>query len=456
MSSLADGERRLDGETYLTSGYGTRLQITSSTRYSPMSDIADIWQPSRLKGIGVAADHGMPFLTATQVFDIRPTPRKWLAPSRTPKLDQRLVERDWILVTCSGTVGDAIVSYGPQLGTIISHDLLRVQPKNAQQLGYLYSFIRGRYGRAMLRSSHYGSIVKHLEPEHLSDIPVPIVDQNFENELNRRVREAFRLRDEAFDATKRAESIFERALGGAAPVSEPLAFSASAGEMFPARRRLEAYFFNPVAESALQAIKTHAAEVASLADVTDSVFGVARFKHVYQDDGIPYIDSEDLFKISPEVTKFIPQGAKRNAAAYFVKRGWLLMACSGQRYGLNGSVVLAGPTHENKIVSNHVLRIVPRGNGDDVRPGFLQMALGHPSLGRPLVLRLAFGSEVPEISPDDLLDHFPVARLDRSTETEIADLVEQSAVLRSRADDVEEKSVRAVEDRIHMDMHRPS
>ena len=76
------------------------------------------------------------------------------------------------------------------------------------------------------------------------------------------------------------------------------------------------------------------------------MFGVPRFKHVYSDYGIPYLDSEDLFKINPEITKFIPAGAKKNAQKYLVQRGWLLMACSGQIYGLHGSVVLAGPWHE--------------------------------------------------------------------------------------------------------------
>ena len=41
--------------------------------------MANVWQPSRLKGIQVGPDFGTPFLAATQVFDIRPVPRKWLA-----------------------------------------------------------------------------------------------------------------------------------------------------------------------------------------------------------------------------------------------------------------------------------------------------------------------------------------------------------------------------------------
>ncbi len=149
-----------------------------------------------------------------------------------------------------------------------------------------------------------------------------------------------------------------------------------------------------------------------------------------------------MFKLNPEITKFIPNAAKKNAADYYVKRGWLLMACSGQLYGFNGTVVLADSCHEDKIVSNHVLRIAPR----DIRPGYLAMTLGHPALGRPLVLRLAFGSEVPEISPEALAS-LRIPRLGASEEA-IADRMEEASALRAKADQEEDAAVRALENDI--------
>ena len=116
------------------------------------------------------------------------------------------------------------------------------------------------------------------------------------------------------------------------------------------------------------------------------------------------------------------------------------MASSGQLYGVNGSVVLADRWHEEKILSNHVIRIIP----DGVRSGYLQMALGHPTYGRPLVQRVAFGTEVPEIGPPDLED-FPVIRLDNAEEDSIADAVEFASSLRMQADDEENMAVARVE-----------
>jgi hypothetical protein len=56
-----------------------------------------------------------------------------------------------------------------------------------------------------------------------------------------------------------------------------------------------------------------------LGDVTESVFGMPRFKHVYQDEGVPYLDSKDLFKLNSEILKFIPDAAKSGADRYYVR-----------------------------------------------------------------------------------------------------------------------------------------
>ncbi|MCY3959418.1 MAG: hypothetical protein OXG65_14145, partial [Chloroflexi bacterium] len=99
-------------------------------------------------------------MAATQAFDIWPTPRKWLAASKTPDLARRYVDPDWILVTCSGTVGNAIVTYSAHANRVISHDLLRVEIDNPETRSYVYAFLRTRFGRAMMRGSHYGNVIK--------------------------------------------------------------------------------------------------------------------------------------------------------------------------------------------------------------------------------------------------------------------------------------------------------
>lgn len=438
-SIIARGDRRLEAENYLSEGYILRQRIEAIPSV-PLGRLSRVWQPGRLKGIQVGPDKGLPFLAATQVLDIRPTARKWLSPERTRDSAERYVKRGWILVTCSGSVGDVIVAYSPLDGMLISHDLLRVVPAAPKDCGYLYAYLRTRYARSMMRSTKYGNIIKHLEPEHLQAVPVADVSEATRETLASAISLCFGLRDRAHQLLSAADDIFAKSIGPIDTRAAEVGFPVAGRDLFRKERRLDAYSHNPAAAAAMLALHRNGAPIEPLAKATDRIFGVPRFKHIYTAAGIPYVDSEDLFQVNPELRKFVPKQAKGDAEDYFVEAGWLLMACSGQIYGLNGSVTQATAWHEKKIVSNHVLRIVPRTG---VRAGYVRVALGHPTLGRPLVLREVFGTSVPEIDPDSLGD-FPIVRLG-DIEDSIADMAEQSAALTTLSDKIENASVAYLE-----------
>ena len=163
-------------------------------------------------------------------------------------------------------------------------------------------------------------------------------------------------------------------------------------------------------------------------------------------DGVPFLDSADLFEVNPDVTKCIVDADFGDPHKGRVKSGWLLLSRSGQIYGLNGSVMIAGHVHENKVVSDHIIRIAP--NLGRCRTGYLLTALTHPTLGRPRVKALPYGSSIPEIDVVDVKT-FEVPRLTERAEEEIADQAEKAAVLRDRADELENEIAESAEDLIN-------
>lgn len=438
-SVLVSGERRLEAETYLSDGYLLRQRIEAIAS-DHLEQLARVWQPGRLKGIQVSADKGVPFLAATQVFDIRPTPRKWLSTHRTPDAEERFVKHDWILVTRSGSVGNTIMTYRPLDGLIISDDLLRVVPLHGEDRGYLYAYLRTRYARGMMRSTKYGNIIKHLEPEHLQVIPVVRASTSIKATLDDAIVRCFARRNEAYELLLSAETLFSETIGAVDFTTAELGFPVKARDMFRRSRRLDAYSHNPLAGAIIRALGKTKKPVVPLRQVSDRVFLPNRFtRGTPLRQGIPLVGSEELFQVNPEIDKFLPQSAAD--AELLVKSGWLLVARSGQIYGINGRVVLAGPWLENKIVSEHAIRIVPRER--EIRPGYLSIALGHPTLGRPLVLREVFGTSIPEIDPEALRE-VPVVRLGEPEDV-IANKAERAAVLRALADELEDAVVAVLE-----------
>ena len=62
----------MEAETYLSRGFSLREAIeTQPNGWKPFGDLARVEQPGRLKGILVSPEYGIPFLAATQVFDVR-------------------------------------------------------------------------------------------------------------------------------------------------------------------------------------------------------------------------------------------------------------------------------------------------------------------------------------------------------------------------------------------------
>jgi hypothetical protein len=425
----------MEAETYLSSGYGLRLAIEErATGWRRLGQIAHIWQPSRLKGIQVGPDFGTPFLAATQVFDIRPVPRKWLALARTDNAQKRFVTSGTILVTCSGAVGRATLAHAPHVETLISHDLLRVEARVPEQWGWLYAYLRSPQTQAMMSSAQYGHVIKHLETSHLDALPIPIVRDDIAADFHKRTQEILDLRNRAHQLMLGAEEKFTVAIGLVAQTNQETGFEVRASDLFIGRRRFEAGFHAPGPAAILHRFKAMKAEITPLSKVTEKVWWMTRFRRFYGENGIPYLSADELFTTNPAESKRILAESHDKHESYFVKRGWIVMACSGQVYGLNGAACLMTEHHENIFFSHDLIRIVPKSSV--IRAGYLLTALTHPTLGRPILIRTAYGTSIPHLDPGDVSD-FPVVRLSPSEETAIADLAEESAAERAQADVLE-------------------
>ena len=230
--------------------------------------------------------------------------------------------------------------------------------------------------------------------------------------------------------------MFETAVGpiGKADSGEQ-GFSIPASELSQRRRRFEASFNSPI----VAALRSHFAKrgltTTSLKNAGFDVWLPTRFRRIPAAQGVNLVGSANLFEINPDLPKFIADGNFGDRNSGRVELGWLLLARSGQIYGINGQLQIAHAAYKGKVVSDHVIRIAPTENAT-MRAGYVYTALSHPSLGRPLVKALAYGSSIPEIEVADV-EELAVVRLDDNMENTIADLTEQAAALLAEADILE-------------------
>lgn len=432
-AEIRNGERRLEAESYLSTGFGIRALIEQQQGWQLFGDIAKIWMPGRLKGIQVSNECGTPFLAATQVYDVRPTVRKWLSLDHTADAENRFIRQGTILLTCSGSVGRATIAYATHENTLITHDLLRIEPNNHADKGWVYAFLLSPQAKAMATGARYGHIIKHLEPEHVQALPVPLVDRFTSERFQKHFSDILALRNRAYRLQGEADQLFAGTLGPLELEQPPSGFVVAASSVVEGRRRLEAAYHNPVAHAIFKRFERWE----PLSNVAARVWWMARFKRYYGSEGITYLSADELFTVNPSSeAKRILVRPDDSHEDYFVKRGWIIMACSGQVYGLNGAAMLATEHHENTFFSHDLIRIVI--DPLKARTGYALTALTHPTHGRPLLIRAAYGTSIPHLDPGDVSD-FPLVRLDSSVESKIADLSEAAAEARADADALERK-----------------
>ena len=435
----------MEAENYLLSGYGTKLALEAVLRGRPkLGDFARVLQPSRLKGILVSPEFGTPFLAATQIFDVRPIPRKFLALERTDSAKERFSSPGQILITRSGTVGRATLATNALSNTLLSDDLLRAEPKDPKLWGWVYAFLRSKIARAMMSSAKYGHIIKHLEPSHLAGLPMPRPTDAIAAKLQADTRKVLDARNKAVALMKEAEALFEKAIGKPTALDFGEAgFTVNASSLMTGRRRLEGVFNNPAVRRLNAHFQKRNLRTSSLVQAGFHVWLPTRFRRIPAEEGVELIGSADLFEINPDLVKRIADIDFGDRNAGRVKRGWLLLARSGQTYGLNGTLAIANAFHEGKVVSDHVIRIAPTEKCG-ARPGYVYTALSHPVLGRPLVKALAYGSSIPEIDPSDIANlRFP--RIGAAAELAIAEKAEEGAQRFAEADILENEMSGAVD-----------
>lgn len=446
VSAILGGDIRLEASTYLREGYGLTRLAKQVPGHTTLGELAGIWQPSRLTGYTVPEGKGLPFLTAGQVFEDFPRVRKWLAKPFVPQSESRYVSRDWLLLTCSGVVGNVTAVYPHHLNTVITHDLLRIVPKDPAEYGWLYAYMKTDFFTQIARAAQYGHMIKHIEVTHASAFPVIMPEDNVRREIGEVATEAiclrtkaWELRDEAFDLLEKC--VDAHTLDNATEANNPCIVSVS--KALPNRARLDADSY----AGAISAIDGLIENVGwdYLNDLVGDVEELPRFKRFYGDSDVPFVGISELFDVNALPTKYVYAKLVKNWRRYILHAGTLVMACSGQKYGILGRTLMLTDNHEGMFGSNHLLRIY--SDSAKCRPGYLLTFLNDPIIGRQSVVRCAYGTSVPQLSPIDI-KRIRVPRLGEENEAAIADLMDESVRLSAEADRMENEAIRRAREQV--------
>ena len=150
-----------------------------------------VFYPGRHKRNYVSdSDKSIAFYSGTQILQIRPFDIKY-QPKEYKPARNHFVEKDWILITRSGSTGRVVIVNDLMAGTMVSEHVIRVIVDEEKiDPYYVYAYLASdKIGKVLMEKGIYASVVDHISPEFVATIPIPRLKPKKEKEIADKVRE---------------------------------------------------------------------------------------------------------------------------------------------------------------------------------------------------------------------------------------------------------------------------
>lgn len=456
IRDVSDNSNRLDASFF---GFDSRLarEHLSLCRWGTVSlganFIENAYYLGRFKRVYVEKKNGLPFLLPSQIRDVYPYATKFISTATPFDLETARARSGQVLMTRSGTVGE-VAYVSKTLNTkLLSDDVIRISAKDYP--GYLYAYFKSKIGRILISTNNYGSVVKHIEPEHLENVPIPNPPLILRQHIHKLIEQSFELRDESNDLLDEAQNLLAGALQ--MPSIEDFQMRAyrsdnRAGVLnysIPASQvnnRLDGSYHVPVVRTIESHLRNVAKKVVRLDDhcITHSLFLPTRFKRVYVDEGngIPFFGGKNILELNPSGKKFLSfaQHERKIKEELIIIEGMVLITCSGTI----GRTVLVPKHWDGWAMTHDVIRQVPSSN--DIA-GYLYAWLASP-YAQMLISRFAYGATVKHIELEHISKVSVPLLHDSNIQTEVNDKVLAANDKRTEAYHLELEALKVLNEKV--------
>lgn len=393
----------------------------------------------------------IPFYQPTNISEVYPRPVKHISSKTETDLESLKVRKGMLLMTVSGTIGKVAIAGDKLDGQVFSHDLLRLEGKEPYDTSYIYTFFLTETGQNILQSNNYGAVIKHIEPEHLSNVIIPIAPEVLKKEIHELISKSYDERDKSNHLVDEAENLLLEELGLSTIEELDIGLSGTQSsirnystKLSNLKYRLDSSYHLPIVNAILDKLNKSAQEVTTIGDkrISSEIILPGRFKRVYVDkeNGIPFFGGKQLWELNPSNIKYlsVDQHNNRIGQQLFLRKNMVAVTCSGTI----GKVNIIPKHWENWTLNQHVMRIVAK---TEEMAGYVFSWL-NSSFGYNLIVRHTYGSVVDEIDDRHLSQvEIPILR-DGAKQKKINDLVLEANDRRYNAYLLEQKAVGLMEE----------
>lgn len=405
LSEILDRDKRLEASVFDVDARKTK-ELIAKSRYDLVSiggvdGLTASFTGARFKRIWLKISD-LPIYQPSSITDIKPSPDGYISHLTNTDIDGLRVKTGQILLTCSGTIGKATIVTKTLNNLIFSHDLLRINCKNENDVGYIYCYLLSKEGQQILQTNSYGAVITHIESEHLANVPIPNPPDKIKAKIHNLIMKSYALRDESNELLDEANRLLKDELHlpeihelDLATLNSETKLQTYSVKLSELKGRFDASYHVPIVDAIVNHLSQYAEELVEISDerISKDIILPGRFKRVYVEEGQGrvFIGGKQLFELNPLNKKYLSlsKHGDRISQQLELMENMVLITCSGTI----GKVTLV-PKHWNNWTANqHIIRVVPAN--DDIA-GYLSAFLSTP-YGHTLITRFTYGSVVDEI-----------------------------------------------------------
>ena len=169
----------------------------------PLDDLATLSLPGRFERVWAAdKQHGHPYLNATDLLSLFaigvPSKERYLSGESDVDMDALIIRHNWLLMTCSGTIGRVFHVPKRLDGWAATHDLIRIAPKDGM-VGYLFAWCMTEAARTQVLAHTHGGQIDHVTAGQVGSILVPMLPPSKVRELDVAVLRALKAREKELE-----------------------------------------------------------------------------------------------------------------------------------------------------------------------------------------------------------------------------------------------------------------
>ena len=339
---------------------------------------------------------------------------KLISKELTKNINDLYIKKDWILVSCSGTIGNTVYTNEDYHDKTASQHVMRIIPNGKLPSGYLYAYLSSKFGYALLTQGTYGAVIQHIEPHHINELLIPILPESKQEQIHNLILEVAKLRVEANTLLEEAVTYFEGLIGS---TKVKLGFQTgkiNSKSLKEFHKRLDGQF--QLLWKDLKKEQKGGIHYNDMRSYAKSIFVGGRGKRLYTEKGVPFLSSSDMMLFNPKrdckkVSKNTP-----GLQTMMVSKYDILIS----RSGTVGNTILVGDDLADTAISEHALRLVI--DSKKISPKYVFCFL-KTKYGMKCMEASSFGSVIITLN-EDLIGNIDLPVLDDNHQKIINDKVE--------------------------------